>query len=166
MVGSSRMSSKQLGRSVEWIVLHHSASDFDATIADIERWHRERGFDDIGYHWVIDRDGLIWEGRSEQIIGAHARGLNAESLGVCCIGNFETSEPTPPMVEALIRLLVSIAYRYQVSSQKIIGHQDVCNLRSEATPTECPGKQLAQLLPMIRERVAQELPGPGSSDVL
>jgi hypothetical protein len=80
------------------IVLHVSASDFGdaATITD---WHRERGWKTVGYHRVIlngfrrrgtynpEVDGLVENGRSENVVGAHCLGMNGIALGICCIGN-------------------------------------------------------------------------------
>jgi len=55
----------------------------------IDRWHKERGFDQIGYHYVIKKSGTIEVGRSEDVIGAHCRGHNTGSLGVCIIGRYK-----------------------------------------------------------------------------
>jgi hypothetical protein len=56
-------------------------------VAEIKRWHiEERHFDDIGYHWIIDRDGTIVAGRKLETVGAHIMGHNANSIGVCLIG--------------------------------------------------------------------------------
>lgn len=73
---------------IEVIIVHHSATKAsqDVTAADIARWHRERGWLGIGYHWVIRRDGCIEAGRFINEQGAHARGWNDRSVGICLVG--------------------------------------------------------------------------------
>ena len=70
------------------IIIHCSATrpsqDIDAK--EIDRWHRARGFLEIGYHFVIKRDGTIEEGRTIQETGAHAKKYNHKSIGICLVG--------------------------------------------------------------------------------
>lgn len=75
-------------RNIKEIIVHCSATPEgkDFTVADIKRWHLARGFSDIGYHYVIYRDGSIHVGRSENISGAHCTGHNTISIGICYIG--------------------------------------------------------------------------------
>ena len=88
-------------RYIDEVIIHHSASDF-GNAATIEKWHTDPsvGFDSIGYHYVICNgfvapqgiyneyvDGLIETGRSDSQVGAHCRGKNGNSIGVCLIGN-------------------------------------------------------------------------------
>ena len=75
-------------RIIKEIIIHCSATkeDKDYTVADIDRWHRARGFRKIGYHFVIYRNGDIHVGRSLSEIGAHCKGYNAISIGICYIG--------------------------------------------------------------------------------
>ncbi|MBP5691206.1 MAG: N-acetylmuramoyl-L-alanine amidase, partial [Bacteroidaceae bacterium] len=75
-------------RKITEIIIHCSATPqgVDYTVADIDRWHRQRGFNKIGYHYVIYRDGSIHQGRPVEEIGAHCIGHNAHSIGVCYIG--------------------------------------------------------------------------------
>ena len=78
------------------IVIHCSATDpewhGDITIDDIDRWHRERGFDEIGYHYFIDRKGTVYQGRGLRDIGAHVRGQNHNSIGICLEGGVEVEK--------------------------------------------------------------------------
>lgn len=82
---------------VEKIIIHCSATPEgrDVTAAEIDRWHRARGFRRIGYHYVVRLDGTVEKGRPEDEIGAHCLGENARSLGVCYIGgiNRDTLKP-------------------------------------------------------------------------
>ena len=75
-------------RKIKEIIIHCSATreGRDYTVADIDHWHRERGFFCIGYHFVIYRDGSIHVGRSVEEVGAHCKGHNTVSIGVCYIG--------------------------------------------------------------------------------
>ena len=80
-------------RKIKQIIVHCSATkegqDFKAK--DIKRWHLERGFTDIGYHYVVDLDGTIEEGRSLELIGAHTKGQNRDSIGICYVGGLDAS---------------------------------------------------------------------------
>ena len=75
-------------RQINYIIIHCSATkagrDFHAK--DIDKWHRERGFDEIGYNAVVDLDGTVEPGRSESKPGAHCKGHNSDSIGICYIG--------------------------------------------------------------------------------
>lgn len=75
-------------RKITEIIIHCAATPEgkDFTVQDIDRWHRQRGFKSIGYHFVIYRDGSIHKGRPLDQIGAHCTGHNANSIGICYIG--------------------------------------------------------------------------------
>jgi len=78
-------------RKIDKIIIHCSATPEGRphTVADINRWHRERGFSQIGYHWVVYLNGTIHRGRPEETAGAHVVGQNAHSIGVCYIGGVD-----------------------------------------------------------------------------
>ena len=107
-------------RNINTIIIHCSATPGGRhfTEADIDRWHRQRGFDSIGYHYVILLDGTIRSGRPEATIGAHCRGHNANSIGICYIGGLDpaSGQPadtrTPQQKQALITLLQSLRLKY------------------------------------------------------
>lgn len=75
-------------RKIKEIIIHCSATKEgrNFTVADIDRWHRERGMRCIGYHFVIYRDGSIHVGRAIEEVGAHCKGHNSISIGICYIG--------------------------------------------------------------------------------
>jgi hypothetical protein len=80
-------------------VVHHSDSDRATTTKnDIDNWHRQRGFSQIGYYKVIEGTGKIQKGRPEFVMGAHAKGANLASLGVCVVGDFETEYPATSQI--------------------------------------------------------------------
>lgn len=118
------------------IVLHHSASGLDTTIHDINRWHLNNGWSGIGYHYVIYPDGTIYRGRPENKAGAHAyqdskHEANSDGIGICMIGNFQTSNPTEAQMSSVVWLIGDIHSRYP--NIPVIGHKDVM-------ATACPGK--------------------------
>lgn len=117
-------------RKITEIIVHCSATaeGKDYTVADIDKWHRARGFKKIGYHYVVYRDGSVHVGRSENEIGAHCQGHNANSIGVCYIGGLTTDGKTakdtrtPAQKQALKKLLIGLKKKYP--GAKILGHRD------------------------------------------
>lgn len=120
-------------RRITEIIVHCSATPAgaDFTVADIRRWHKERGFSDIGYHYVIYRDGSVHEGRNVDMVGAHCLGHNANSIGICYIGGLATDGVTPKdtrtnqQTAALRTLLLKLRALYPQA--KIYGHRDFAN---------------------------------------
>lgn len=92
---------KKLGimniRDIKEIIVHCSATPEgrDYTVSDIKQWHLARGFNDVGYHYIIYRDGSIHQGRKESVAGAHCEGHNTNSIGVCYIGGCAKDGKTP-----------------------------------------------------------------------
>lgn len=117
-------------RKIEEIIVHCSATaegaDFGA--ADIDRWHRSRGFRGIGYHYVVRLDGSVETGRPIENQGAHCKGHNASSVGVCYIGGCASDGKTPKDTRteaqraALLRLLRRLKGYWP--SARIHGHRD------------------------------------------
>lgn len=115
---------------IKFIIVHCSATPEgrDVTAADIDRWHRQRGFAKIGYHYVVRLDGTVERGRPEGTVGAHCHGKNGCSIGVCYIGGVARDGRTPKDTRtpaqraALVRLLRELKRRYPAA--KICGHRD------------------------------------------
>ena len=84
-------------REITRIILHCSATPEgkDFTVADIDKWHKARGWQGIGYHYVVYRDGSVHEGRNIVVAGAHTSGYNKNSIGVCYIGGVAADGKTP-----------------------------------------------------------------------
>ena len=109
-------------RKIEEIIIHCSATPEgrEVTVEEIDKWHRERGFKCIGYHYVIYLDGSIHKGRDESMQGAHCSMHNAKSIGICYIGGCEQvgkklkskDTRTPEQKAALIELLRELAEKY------------------------------------------------------
>lgn len=117
-------------RAIKEIIIHcaDTPEGRDDKAADIDRWHKQRGFDRIGYHYVIDLDGTIEYGREQDCIGAHCQGHNTNSIGICYIGGADrdTLKPkdtrTDEQKASLVLLLKYLRQRYP--DAKIYGHRD------------------------------------------
>lgn len=135
-------------RKITEIIVHCSATPEgkDFTVADITRWHRQRGFRTIGYHYVVYRDGSVHTGRQEGEIGAHCTGHNACSIGICYIGGLaadgKTAKDTrtPEQRKALLMLLRRLRAKYP--NAKIHGHRDFA---AKACPSFDATKEYAEL---------------------
>lgn len=119
------------------LVIHCSATlpGQRVSVQDIDRWHRQRGFDCIGYHFYITVDGTIWTGRPISRAGAHCKGYNAHSIGICYEGGLdEDGRPcdtrTLMQKAALVALINKLREIYPTAD--VVGHCDL-NL-SKACP--------------------------------
>ena len=122
-----------MAREINSIIIHCSATPEgrDVTSAEINRWHIERGWSGIGYHYVIRLDGTVEKGRDEQKQGAHASRHNANSIGVCYIGGMNASYTQPKDTRtkeqnaALVKLVFELKAKYNIKNENIIGHNEV-----------------------------------------
>ena len=129
MNNCSTWNTKKNMRKVTEIIVHcaDTPEGRDDKAADIDRWHRQRGFDRIGYHYVVDLDGTIEPGRDLECVGAHCKGHNVQSVGVCYIGgadkNLKPIDTRTPEQKAALRLLLKFL-RAKYPDAKIYGHRD------------------------------------------
>ncbi len=140
-------------KRIERLVLHHSASARSTTFATIKKWHTQpkpkrgekktarhgRGWSDIGYNYVILGNGKLRVGRPLPTTGAHARGVNSTSIGVCVVGdNTKPGQEWHPVQISTLEYLID-ACKLLWPGIKVCGHRDVM------TPgyTECPGLDAA-----------------------
>lgn len=116
---------------VKFLVVHCSATppQNNVTAADIDRWHRDKGWVMIGYHHVIKRDGTVEKGRPMDLPGAHVEGYNSQSIGICMVGGVDSSKLmkpennfTPAQFASLERLLKEL--RPLFPKAVIQGHRD------------------------------------------
>ncbi len=114
------------------IVFHHSLASI-SDVKTIREWHILRGFEDIGYHYVILKTGIVEAGRDIYLVGAHASGKNHDSIGVCFEGDFSFEIPTELQVNAAISLYHGVCRAYS-KNLKIEFHRDIYN--------PCPGIKL------------------------
>lgn len=131
--------------TTKYLVVHCAATKptMDIGLREIRQWHRERGWLDIGYHFVIRRDGTVETGRPKGVIGAHVEGHNYESLGICMAGGIDQSgKPennfTPAQFESLRALLDTLKADYP--SARIVGHRDLDSKKA------CPSFDVASWL--------------------
>lgn len=168
-------------KTLKLAIVHHTATtnvyspaQAAAIVRGIEAYHvLGNGWNDIGYNFLVDRYGTIYEGRgggiTRNVIGAHAEGFNTGTVGVALIGNFTHASPTEAMLSSLVKLLAwrldlahvdplsTVVYtsggnfKYRagraVTLRAISGHRDT-------GPSECPGNVAYRLLPSIARRVA------------
>jgi hypothetical protein len=160
--------------TVMHLIVHHTAmgveapsSDWPALVRDIWKFHVfERGWADIGYNYLIDPNGVIYEGRSggDDVIGAHFSGVNAGTMAVALLGDFTNATPTTEALNSLKEILAwkcdqrgldpegrSPHDTSQLILNTISGHRD------GPKATECPGEALYLLLPAIRAEVKKLL---------
>ena len=124
---------KKSKRNIDLIVVHCTATveGKDYTVDDVRKWHKARGFTDIGYHYLIYRDGSIHAGRNVNLAGAHTAGYNSNSIGVCYVGGLAADAKTPKDTRteaqkaALLRLLTDLRKLYPHAS--IHGHREFQN---------------------------------------
>ena len=119
-------------RQITELIIHCSATpegkDFSA--ADIDRWHRQRGFKMIGYHYVIRLDGTIEQGRPPEMVGAHCTGHNAHSIGICYIGGLAPNgrpkdTRTPAQKDSLWALVQALLKQFPNAT--VHGHREFAN---------------------------------------
>ena len=145
-------------KKVNYIVIHHSVTSINTTFEQIRQMHLDKGWSDIGYHKVIDYNGIVYQGRQDSVIGAQAFGLNSESLGIVCIGNFEDILPSDKQYKALITVCATLLKRYNLPIEKLIGHKEVAKLINDpSAATACPGKNIN--LSKLRMKVKEYLKG-------
>ncbi|WP_225774894.1 N-acetylmuramoyl-L-alanine amidase [Pseudomonas sp. Marseille-Q5115] len=151
------ISLKQRSRT-DWLVVHCSATRAAAMVraSDIRAWHLSQGWADIGYHYVICRDGSVDRGRDESTVGSHVKGFNQASVGICLVGGLDAAgKPennfTPAQFASLHRLLAELKGRYPGATVR--GHRDFSpdlDGNGRITPNEfskaCPCFDVAQWL--------------------
>lgn len=121
-------------RQIKRLVIHHSASPRTTTRDEIKQWHLDRGFEDIGYHFVVEGDGKLVPGRPLHEIGAHAKGANVDSVGICVVG--DNTKPYGKWAHEQEDTLLAVidAFDFLIPGVEVVGHRDV-----GTTKTECPG---------------------------
>lgn len=116
-------------RTINKIIVHctDTPEGREVTVKDITQWHKEKGYTTIGYHYVVYLDGSVHTGRPVGKIGAHCKGHNADSIGVCYVGGRDRQgEPcdtrTEAQKETLQNLIKKLLTKYP--SAKVYGHRD------------------------------------------
>ena len=163
--------------NVTHIIIHHTATpntdtDWAARVLSIWNYHTyDNGWGDVGYNYLIDPDGIIYEGRAggDDVIGGHASGHNTGTMGVAFLGTFSDTEPTDAALDSAESLLAWKFSQNGISPLEnstdhagsyyanIAGHRDLA-------ATECPGEDLYLLLPTIRQNVYEIIQGCPAGD--
>jgi N-acetyl-anhydromuramyl-L-alanine amidase AmpD len=143
-------------REIERVVIHCSATEagVDHSVDEIREWHKARGFRDIGYHFVIHLDGRIERGRPWDQPGAHAKGYNETSIGICYIGGLRYCKPWDTRTVAQIYSLRACVemLKAQYPMIQVVGHRDLSvDLNGDGVITkdewmkECPCFNMSDL---------------------
>ncbi len=132
-------------RPWQWIVVHHSDTAGGGAAA-FDRFHKDKGWDELGYHFVIGNGTDTADGQVEvgprwlkQKWGAHAKTpdnrFNDFGVGICLVGNFDNTHPTAAQMRSLVKLVAYLEHTYHISSERVIGHRDTKS-------TDCPGRYM------------------------
>jgi hypothetical protein len=151
-------------RSWQAIVIHHSATPAGGA-ARFDREHREKGWDELGYDFVVGNgtdtaDGQIEVGSRwvKQKVGAHAKTpdnwYNEHGIGICLVGNFDGDRPTAAQMRSTARLVAYMMKTYHIPADHVIGHGDT-------KPTDCPGRYMH--VAEVRRMATQMLLAEGTS---
>jgi N-acetylmuramoyl-L-alanine amidase len=139
-------------RSLNKIVIHCSATPEgrDVKADTIRDWHvKERGWSDIGYHFIIELDGTLVEGRPLERSGAHTKGHNRNSVGICYIGGVDENMKakdtrSDAQIQTLNQLILSLCDNFNISIDNVHGH-------NEFSPKSCPSFDVKELVKELKE---------------
>ena len=101
--------------STKRIILHHAESK-SCTADDIHRWHLANGWAGIGYHFFVRKDGSIYRGRPEGVVGSHAKGANHDSIGICFEGSYMTETMNQTQINAGRELVAYLKKKYGIKT--------------------------------------------------
>lgn len=153
------------------LTIHHTVTpnndslSMAARLRQIQAYHIDvRRYCDIGYHFLIGQDGLIYQGRPERTIGAHAYGANTNNVGISFVGDFSSREPSSAQLAAAARIMRALSSEYGITLNRtnVKGHRQVGQ-----TSTECPGQRLynrLQELVDLAKSSTGTTPPPSSSN--
>lgn len=140
------------------ITYHHTDGHYTTTLADslnevrfIQDFHMNgRGWNDIGYHFLIDAAGNIFQGRPENVIGAHTENANTDNIGIAFLGMYHpprNDKVTRESLDAFLRLGRYLIKKYGIDPNSLKGHRDYKS-------TDCPGDELYALRAQLRKELA------------
>ena len=167
--GPADWTPKSSPRAWRWVVIHHSATPA-GSMAEFDRQHKAKGWDGVGYHFVIGNGTNTADGQVEvtprwpvQKWGAHAKTsdnrYNDYGIGICMVGNFDVDRPTAAQMRSLSKLMAYLTRTYRIPAGNVVGHRDT-------KPTECPGRfvNIASIRQMAETAVASELAAAAEPD--
>ena len=163
-----------LKNTPNYLIVHHTGGTDADPLADtsnhtfeiVEEWHKASpnvnlgypsslGFY-IGYHYFIDKNGKVTQGRKDSDEGAHTKGYNTQSLGICLAGNFDLTEPTKAQVDALKALLKQKMTQYGIVNAKVVPHRTFAN-------KTCYGRKLSDK--WVQDILVEPVPVPPAPTV-
>lgn len=160
MTGPREWTPSVSSRQWKWIVIHHSATH-TGSATSFDKMHKEKGWDELGYHFVIGNGTNSGNGQVEvgnrwkaQKWGAHAKTAdnryNDYGIGICLVGNFDVERPTAAQQQSLAKLVAFLEKTYNISGDRVIGHGDT-------KATECPGRfmNIAQVRNQARDMLVE-----------
>ncbi len=139
-------------RPIYRITVHHDGMTAFTSVSEqaaaerlenIRRAHRGHNWGDIGYHYLVDPAGRVWEGRPLTWQGAHVKNQNEGNLGVCVMGNYENQQPNEAQLRAVERFVAEMMTRHSVRVGNVYTHR-------EMAATACPGRNLQPRLVAMR----------------
>lgn len=156
----------KIGNFPEWVFVHHTGGTDADPLADtshhtfevVQQWHLQKGWENFGYHWMIEKDGTLKQGRPEHYHGAHAKGYNTKSIGILLAGNFDATLPTEAQIATLKKLLKRITKKYTIAISNVQPHRSVArktcygNLLSNTWAQE-----LLEETPIVEEKEVLEV---------
>ncbi|MEM9345285.1 MAG: peptidoglycan recognition family protein [Planctomycetota bacterium] len=116
-------------------------------IEQIRKYHvGENRWGDIGYHYIVDRSGRVWEGRPIQYQGAHVRNNNEHNIGILVLGNFDRQSPSRDQLKSLFTTTGALTKHHRIKTNLVRSHQEI-------NKTACPGKNLQKQMNALRRHV-------------
>jgi N-acetylmuramoyl-L-alanine amidase len=150
-----KMSTVDPMNGVRLITFHHSGDPKPFTTTDyaetaqhlesVREYHRSRNFQDIGYHFAIDRAGRVWQLRSLAYEGQHARSHNEHNIGIVVLGNFDRQALSQAQRDKIKSFGLLVRKQYNLSAARIVTHQELVS-------TECPGDNMQPYMVEIRKK--------------
>ena len=125
-------------RDIRHIVIHHSGNV--CTVEGIRELHvNKKGWDDIGYHFMIDELGNTHTGRDIEIVGAHVSNHNKHSIGICLLGNFDEKEVPTAQLKGLKEMVGHLMITFELNKPDVSLHRDFPSVKKS-----CPGKNITK----------------------
>jgi len=161
----TRANHDPMGR-ITRITIHHMGmgveeevpvEDVKAKLRLIQKSHQNyRHWADIGYHFIIDPSGNVWEGRPLAYQGAHAgnNSANKGNIGICVMGNYDLQKPTSAQISTLRWLVCDLMERYDIPITRVYTHKEISEAYGLGT-TDCPGRYLQREVDAMRRRIAE-----------
>jgi N-acetylmuramoyl-L-alanine amidase len=143
-------------RAIDMVVLHQTGTA-SGTLESVRRYHMQKlGWSDIGYHYLITRDGKVHKGRANSEVGAHCKGDNATSIGVCCVGAGDalpigSGYMTQAIWDSLFALVQRLVGAYNVPVHCVVGHRERPSGIEQGKT--CPGFDAAIMRNLLRKEV-------------